>query len=66
MNVFDELEARGMIAQTTDRERIRELLGGEQPMSFYIGFDPRPTVCMWDILYSLWLWRICRGRDTGR
>ncbi|NLN81675.1 MAG: tyrosine--tRNA ligase, partial [Clostridiales bacterium] len=40
MNVFDELEARGMIAQTTDRERIRELLGGEQPMSFYIGFDP--------------------------
>ena len=40
MNVFYELEARGMIDQTTDRESIRELLGVEQPMSFYIGFDP--------------------------
>ncbi len=39
MNVFDELEARGMIAQTTEKDRIRELLGGS-PITFYIGFDP--------------------------
>ncbi len=38
-NVFDELKARGMIAQTTNEEKIRELLGGE-PVTFYIGFDP--------------------------
>ncbi|HBT64251.1 MAG TPA: tyrosine--tRNA ligase [Ruminococcaceae bacterium] len=39
MNVFDELEARGMIAQTTEKDRIRELLAGS-PITFYIGFDP--------------------------
>ncbi|HAN20095.1 MAG: tyrosine--tRNA ligase [Clostridiales bacterium GWF2_36_10] len=38
-NVFDELKARGMIAQTTNEERIRELLGSES-VTFYIGFDP--------------------------
>lgn len=38
-NVFDELKARGMIAQTTNEERIRELLGSES-ITFYIGFDP--------------------------
>ncbi len=39
-NVFDELKARGMIAQTTNEEKIRELLGGDKPVTFYIGFDP--------------------------
>ncbi len=39
MNIYDELKARGMVAQTTNEEKIRELLGGE-PISFYIGFDP--------------------------
>jgi tyrosyl-tRNA synthetase len=39
MSVFDQLEARGMIAQTTDRERIKELLESQQ-VTFYIGFDP--------------------------
>lgn len=38
-NVFDELQARGMIAQTTNEEKIRELLGSES-VTFYIGFDP--------------------------
>ena len=40
MNVFDELQARGMIAQITNEERVRELLGGSKPVTFYIGFDP--------------------------
>ncbi len=39
MNVFDELSARGLIEQTTDGEKIRELLGSEK-VTFYIGFDP--------------------------
>lgn len=39
MNVYDELAARGLIEQTTDGEKIRELLGSEK-VTFYIGFDP--------------------------
>ncbi len=38
-NVFDTLSARGLIAQVTHEEEIRELLGKEK-VSFYIGFDP--------------------------
>lgn len=39
MNVFDTLKERGLIAQTTHEEEIRELLGKEK-VTFYIGFDP--------------------------
>ncbi len=39
-NIFDELQARGMIAQMTNEEKLRELLGGTEPVTFYIGFDP--------------------------
>ncbi len=39
MNVFDELMAREMIAQTTGEEEIRKALG-EKQVTFYIGFDP--------------------------
>jgi tyrosyl-tRNA synthetase len=38
-NVFDTLNERGFIAQTTNTEKIRELLGNER-LTFYIGFDP--------------------------
>ena len=38
-NVFDTLKARGLIAQTTHEDEIRELLGKEK-VKFYIGFDP--------------------------
>ena len=38
-NVFDVLQERGLIAQTTHEEEIRELLGKEK-VTFYIGFDP--------------------------
>lgn len=37
-NVFDVLEARGLVAQATDADGIRELLGKER-VTFYIGFD---------------------------
>jgi tyrosyl-tRNA synthetase len=39
MNVYDTLESRGFIAQVTDREAVRELLG-TPGATFYIGFDP--------------------------
>ena len=38
-NVFDTLKERGLIAQTTHEDEIRELLGKEK-ITFYIGFDP--------------------------
>ncbi|MEG2524791.1 MAG: tyrosine--tRNA ligase, partial [Oscillospiraceae bacterium] len=38
MNVFDTLASRGLVEQTTDAEKIRELLGKER-VTFYIGFD---------------------------
>ncbi len=38
-NVYDILEERGYIEQSTNAEEVRELLGKE-PISFYIGFDP--------------------------
>jgi len=38
-NVFDVLEERGFIQQTTHGEKIKELLGSES-VTFYIGFDP--------------------------
>ena len=39
MGVFEELKARGMIAQMTNEEKIRDLLENQQ-VTFYIGFDP--------------------------
>src|SRR5690606_32368340 len=39
MNIFDELEARGQVAQSTDRDALRALLGGSG-VPFYVGFDP--------------------------
>lgn len=38
-SIFDELKARGIIAQMTDEDAIRELLEKEKT-TFYIGFDP--------------------------
>ena len=39
MNIYEELQARGLIAQVTDEKEIRDLVnsGGAR---FYIGFDP--------------------------
>ena len=39
MKVYDELTARGLIAQVTDEEEIRNLVN-EGKAVFYIGFDP--------------------------
>ena len=39
MTVYDELVARGLIAQVTDEDEIRELVNNGKA-TFYIGFDP--------------------------
>ena len=38
MKIYEELQARGLIAQTTDEEKIRDLVN-EGKATFYIGFD---------------------------
>ena len=38
-NVYDVLKERGFIEQSTDEDKIRELLKNEK-VKFYIGFDP--------------------------
>ena len=39
MQIYEELVARGLIAQVTDEEEIRELINSGKA-KFYIGFDP--------------------------
>ncbi len=39
MGIYEELRARGLIAQVTDEDEIRELINGGKA-TFYIGFDP--------------------------
>jgi tyrosyl-tRNA synthetase len=41
-NVYDELKERGFIAQVSDEEAVRGMLGGG-PATFYIGFDSTAT-----------------------
>ncbi len=39
MNIYDELVARGLIAQVTNEEEIKNMIN-EGKATFYIGFDP--------------------------
>ncbi len=39
MTIFDELKARGLLAQLTDEEEIKEMINSGKAV-FYIGFDP--------------------------
>ncbi len=39
MGVYEDLQRRGLIAQTTDEQQIRELVNSGKAV-FYIGFDP--------------------------
>ena len=41
-NIFDELKERGFIAQVSDEESVRKMLG-EKKVTFYIGFDSTAT-----------------------
>ena len=39
MNTYEELKARGLIAQVTDEKLISDLINKGEAV-FYIGFDP--------------------------
>ena len=39
MQIFEELQARGLLAQLTDEAQIRDLVNNGKA-TFYIGFDP--------------------------
>ncbi len=39
MGVYEELQARGLLAQLTDADRIRDMINAGKA-TFYIGFDP--------------------------
>lgn len=39
MTLFEELKERGLIAQATDEEKIKDILDNEK-ITFYTGFDP--------------------------
>ena len=51
MKLYDELVARGLIAQVTNEEEIREMIDNGKA-TFYIGLTPRRIRFMWD---TLWL-----------
>ena len=51
MKLYDELVARGLIAQVTDEEKVREMIDNGKA-TFYIGFDPTADSCT---LATSWL-----------
>lgn len=53
MSVFDELKARGMIAQMTNEEKIRDLMENQKSSSISASI-PRQIACMWAISCRLW------------
>ncbi len=39
-DILDELQWRGLVAQTTDEAALRAALSGDEPITYYCGFDP--------------------------
>ena len=61
-NVLDELEWRGLIAHSTDRDALRAALG-EGSVKFYVGFDPTaPSLHMGHLVQVLTAKRL---QDAG-
>ena len=61
-NVLDELEWRGLIAHSTDRDALRAALG-EGSVKFYVGFDPTaPSIHMGNLVQVLTARRL---QDAG-
>ncbi len=56
MKVYDELCARGLLAQSTDEEGLREKLNNGC-VTFYIGFDPTAD--------SLHVGHFCSGNNEA-
>ena len=50
MGVYEELQARGLIAQVTNEEEIKKMVNEERRYSISAS-TRRRTVSMWDILW---------------
>ena len=50
MGIYEELEARGLIAQVTDEAEIESLKMRER-LSSILALTPRRIPCMWGILW---------------
>ena len=62
MGIYEELQARGLIAQVTDEERIRDLVNNGKA-TFYIGFDP--TADSLHVGHFMALWLMKRLQEAG-
>jgi tyrosyl-tRNA synthetase len=52
-NLLDDLEWRGLLAHTTDRDALRDALSGGS-VRFYVGFDPTaPSLHMGNLVQIL-------------
>ena len=40
IKAFDVLKERGYVYQATNEEKIKEMLNGKEPVTFYLGIDP--------------------------
>lgn len=59
MSIVDELEARGLYANCTDRAGLTELLATEQPVSAYAGYDPTsPSLHVGNLVPTIMLKRL--------
>jgi tyrosyl-tRNA synthetase len=62
MNILDELEARGQVAEITHRDELLELLEGDVPIPFYAGFDPTaPSMHLGHIIPIMLMTRLQRA-----
>jgi tyrosyl-tRNA synthetase len=60
-NLLDDLEWRGLIAQSTDLDALREAMT-EGPVSFYVGFDPTaPSLHMGNLVQLVTARRLQRA-----
>jgi tyrosyl-tRNA synthetase len=63
-NVLDELEWRGLVAHSTDRDALRAALG-EGSVKFYVGFDPTaPSLHMGNLVQILTARRLQQAGHT--
>ncbi|HEX5061640.1 MAG TPA: tyrosine--tRNA ligase [Kofleriaceae bacterium] len=59
MSIVDELEARGLYANCTDRAGLSELLAKEAPVSAYAGYDPTaPSLHVGNLVPTILLKRL--------
>ena len=63
MTVWEELKARGLIAQVTDEDEIKEMVNNGKA-TFYIGFDPTADSLHVGHFMALCLMNVSRWQAT--